>query len=346
MARIAGVDLPPQKRLLGRPDVDLRHRPAARAVALRRRPDVDPTKKIKDLTEEEINRLRQAIESEGRVEGDLRKEIQMNIRRLIEIQCYRGTAPPPQSSGARPAHAHQRAHAQGPAQGRGRREEESRGPEVSGRVADADRESSRERSTTWQKNRAGRSATPGAGENVQAQERVQEEAREARGAARRGRTSRRRSTTRSSRSPIRMAARLLVFRRLDRLQGFAQGHALCRAAGRDDGRRRGARPVRHEIVEVRVKGPGSGRESAVRALASCGPAHRAHQGRDAGSAQRLPSAQAPPRLSRKRLVKTEISTKQVRWRICTSGRLRRNAFGKIIVKQFAGSAAGKGRSCF
>jgi small subunit ribosomal protein S13 len=42
------------------------------------------------LTEEEVNRLRQAIESEGRVEGDLRKEIQMNIRRLIEIQCYRG----------------------------------------------------------------------------------------------------------------------------------------------------------------------------------------------------------------------------------------------------------------
>ena len=48
------------------------------------------TKKIKDLTEEEVNRLRQAIESEGRVEGDLRKEVQMNIRRLIEIQCYRG----------------------------------------------------------------------------------------------------------------------------------------------------------------------------------------------------------------------------------------------------------------
>ena len=54
------------------------------------RRNVEDTKKIKDLTEEEINRLRQAIESEGRVEGDLRKEIQMNIRRLIEIQCYRG----------------------------------------------------------------------------------------------------------------------------------------------------------------------------------------------------------------------------------------------------------------
>ena len=89
MARVAGVDLPPNKRLwigltaiygIGQ----------ARARALAEKAKVDATKKIKDLTEEEINRLRQAIESEGRVEGDLRKEVQMNIRRLIEIQCYRG----------------------------------------------------------------------------------------------------------------------------------------------------------------------------------------------------------------------------------------------------------------
>ena len=94
--------------------------------------NVDHTKKIKDLTEEEINRLRQAIEVEGRVEGDLRKEIQMNIRRLIEIQCYRGIAPSPQSAGSRAAHAHQCAHAQGTAEGRSRREED-RGPQVSSR---------------------------------------------------------------------------------------------------------------------------------------------------------------------------------------------------------------------
>src|SRR6204780_5408877 len=89
MARIAGVDLPPNKRLwigltaiygIGQ----------ARARSLAAKADVDPTKKIKDLTEEETTRLRAAIESEGRVEGDLRKEIQMNVRRLIEIQCYRG----------------------------------------------------------------------------------------------------------------------------------------------------------------------------------------------------------------------------------------------------------------
>jgi small subunit ribosomal protein S13 len=89
MARIAGVDLPPQKRIW----VGLtaiygigQHR----AKDLCAKAKVEHTKKVHDLTEEEVNHLRQAIEQEGRVEGDLRKEIQMNIRRLIEIQCYRG----------------------------------------------------------------------------------------------------------------------------------------------------------------------------------------------------------------------------------------------------------------
>jgi small subunit ribosomal protein S13 len=89
MARIAGVELPANKRLwigltaiygIGQ----------ARAKELCAKANVDHTKKVKDLTEEDVNHVRQAIESEGRVEGDLRKEMQMNIRRLIEIQCYRG----------------------------------------------------------------------------------------------------------------------------------------------------------------------------------------------------------------------------------------------------------------
>ena len=89
MARIAGVELPANKRLwvgmtaiygIGQ----------ARAKELCAKAGVDETKKVKDLTEEDVNKVRQAIESEGRVEGDLRKEMQMNIRRLIEIQCYRG----------------------------------------------------------------------------------------------------------------------------------------------------------------------------------------------------------------------------------------------------------------
>jgi small subunit ribosomal protein S13 len=89
MARIAGVDLPPQKRIwVGLTAIYGIGQQRARTVC--QRAAVDHFKKVKDLTEEEVNRLRQVIESEGRVEGDLRKEIQMNIRRLIEIQCYRG----------------------------------------------------------------------------------------------------------------------------------------------------------------------------------------------------------------------------------------------------------------
>ncbi|MBZ5527243.1 MAG: 30S ribosomal protein S13 [Acidobacteriia bacterium] len=89
MARIAGVDLPPQKRIwVGLTSIYGigQHR----AKELCAKAGVDHTKKVRDLTEEETNHLRQEIEKEGRVEGDLRKEIQMNIRRLIEIQCYRG----------------------------------------------------------------------------------------------------------------------------------------------------------------------------------------------------------------------------------------------------------------
>jgi small subunit ribosomal protein S13 len=89
MARIAGVDLPPQKRAeigltyiygIGR----------ARASSLLARAGVSPDKKVRDLTEDEVNRVRQILEDEGSVEGDLRKEVSMNVRRLIEIGSYRG----------------------------------------------------------------------------------------------------------------------------------------------------------------------------------------------------------------------------------------------------------------
>jgi len=89
MARIAGVDLPPNKRLwIGLTAIYGIGQSRARGVCSKAH--VEGTKKVKDLTEDEVTRLRQVIESEGRIEGDLRKEVQMNIRRLIEIQCYRG----------------------------------------------------------------------------------------------------------------------------------------------------------------------------------------------------------------------------------------------------------------
>jgi small subunit ribosomal protein S13 len=89
MARIAGVDLPSKKRVeigltyiygIGR----------TRSLSLCHRAGIDPDKKVADMTEEEINRVRQILEEEGAVEGDLRKEISMNIKRLMEMGSYRG----------------------------------------------------------------------------------------------------------------------------------------------------------------------------------------------------------------------------------------------------------------
>jgi small subunit ribosomal protein S13 len=89
MARIAGVDLPPNKRLwIGLTSIYGIGQSRAKIIA--GKANVEHTKKIKDLTEEELTRLRAAIEAAGGVEGDLRKEMQMNVRRLIEIQAYRG----------------------------------------------------------------------------------------------------------------------------------------------------------------------------------------------------------------------------------------------------------------
>jgi small subunit ribosomal protein S13 len=89
MARIAGVDLPRTKQVrialtyiygIGQP----------RAARILSAAAVEGLKKVQDLSEEEVNRIRQVIESEGGVEGDLRKDISMHIKRLIEIGSYRG----------------------------------------------------------------------------------------------------------------------------------------------------------------------------------------------------------------------------------------------------------------
>jgi len=89
MARIAGVDLPRNKHV----DIALTYIYGignARSKRLLGTAQVEPMKKVQDLNEEEVNRIRQAIENEGGVEGDLRKDISMNIKRLIEIGSYRG----------------------------------------------------------------------------------------------------------------------------------------------------------------------------------------------------------------------------------------------------------------
>jgi small subunit ribosomal protein S13 len=89
MARIAGVDLPRNKHV----DIALTYIYGignSRSKRLLITAKVEPMKKVQDLNEDEVNRIRQAIEAEGDVEGDLRKDISMHIKRLIEIGSYRG----------------------------------------------------------------------------------------------------------------------------------------------------------------------------------------------------------------------------------------------------------------
>lgn len=89
MARIAGVDLPRDKRI----EVGLTYIygigfPSSRKILTKA--GVDPATKVRDLTDEEVSKLRDQIERGHRVEGDLRRDVQLNIRRLMEIGSYRG----------------------------------------------------------------------------------------------------------------------------------------------------------------------------------------------------------------------------------------------------------------
>ncbi len=90
MARIAGVDLPREKRV----EAAL---PYIYGIGLTRsreilkKTKISPDKRVKDLTEEEISLIKQAIEQNYRVEGDLRRDVALDIKRLVEIGSYRGT---------------------------------------------------------------------------------------------------------------------------------------------------------------------------------------------------------------------------------------------------------------
>ena len=89
MARIAGVDLPRTKHTV----IALTYIYGignTRSKRILASANVEPSKKVSDLSEDEVNRIRQVIEEQGDVEGDLRKDISMHIKRLIEIGSYRG----------------------------------------------------------------------------------------------------------------------------------------------------------------------------------------------------------------------------------------------------------------
>jgi small subunit ribosomal protein S13 len=89
MARIAGVDLPREKRVeigltyifgIGR----------AKSNEILAKAGINPDTRVRDLTDDELSKLRESIDKEYKVEGDLRREISLNIKRLVEIGCYRG----------------------------------------------------------------------------------------------------------------------------------------------------------------------------------------------------------------------------------------------------------------
>ena len=89
MARIAGVDLPRDKRV----EISLTYIfgiGRSTSLDILGRAEVDPNTRVRDLAETEVARLREVIDRNYRVEGDLRREVAMNIKRLQEIGCYRG----------------------------------------------------------------------------------------------------------------------------------------------------------------------------------------------------------------------------------------------------------------
>jgi small subunit ribosomal protein S13 len=89
MARIAGVDLPPNKRVeIGLTYIFGLGRTSANKILESAK--VSPNTRVKDLSEDEVSRIRKTIQDDFRVEGDLRKEVAQDIKRLMDIGCYRG----------------------------------------------------------------------------------------------------------------------------------------------------------------------------------------------------------------------------------------------------------------
>ena len=89
MARIAGVDLPKQKVAeIGLTSIYVIGRSASRKILAEA--GIEPTKRVNDFTEEDEAKIREIIDRDYTVEGDLRKEVSLNIKRLMEINCYRG----------------------------------------------------------------------------------------------------------------------------------------------------------------------------------------------------------------------------------------------------------------
>jgi small subunit ribosomal protein S13 len=89
MARIAGVDIPREKQI----QISLQYLYGVGITSAKKicaAAALDPTKRTKDLTEDELHRIREELEKSYKVEGDLRREVSLNIKRLMDLGCYRG----------------------------------------------------------------------------------------------------------------------------------------------------------------------------------------------------------------------------------------------------------------
>ena len=216
-----------------------------RALKILEKANVDAFKKVQDLGEDEVNRIRQVIEDEGDVEGDLRKDVSMHIKRLIDIQSYRGNAPSALAAGSRPAHPHQRPHPQGPAQGHNCRQEESDGEDLMAKPE--------------QKAGAGK-----AGKNKKFKKRERKNVPFGIAYIQASFNNTIVTITDQVGNTLSWkSSGSLGFRGSRKGTPFAAQQAASNAASmaRDHGLR---------AVDVRVAGPGSGRESAIRALAAAG----------------------------------------------------------------------------
>ena len=122
MARIAGVNIPTNKRVV----IALQYIHGIgqkNAKEIMEKVNIPQERRVSQLTDQEVLQIREVIDRDYMVEGDLRREVAMNIKRLMDLGCYRGSASSQGPAGARPAHPHQRPHPQGSGQGHRRQEE-------------------------------------------------------------------------------------------------------------------------------------------------------------------------------------------------------------------------------
>ena len=123
MARIAGVNLPTNKRVV----IALQYIHGVGpkiAQDIMGKVNLPAERRVSQLTDAEVLQIREIIDRDYMVEGDLRRDVQLNIKRLMDLGCYRGSASPQGTAGPWPAHPHQCSHPQGPGQDHCRQKED------------------------------------------------------------------------------------------------------------------------------------------------------------------------------------------------------------------------------